>query len=153
MGTYYIFLSCNKLSVEDINIEDYLNDRKKQDNIFIRCISKHDDLESSKNDIDELADSSIYLVNTNEEPDYVTSWELGYAMGKGLKIIGYAEGENEMKIPEDMENLIRPIHKDINKFIQKINRAFYNLTPKNEIIEEEWNRQTLSAKKEFEGEI
>ena len=76
------------------------------------------------------AGSSIYVVNTNEEPDYVNYWELGYAMGKGLKIIGYSDGENEIKIPEDMKNLIRPIPKDINQFVERISLALGNLTTK-----------------------
>ncbi len=155
MGTYYIFLSCNDILVENTHIQEYLKDKiiLKKD-ISIRCISKHDDLESSKCEIDELADSSVYVVNTNEEPDYVNFWELGYAMGKGLRIIGYPEEENEIKIPEDMKNIIRPIPKDINQFVKRIRRALPNLTTKEEVIEEEeWNLQPRSAKKEFKGDF
>ncbi|WP_440956412.1 hypothetical protein ACSAZK_05670 [Methanosarcina sp. Mfa9] len=154
MGTYYIFLSCNKISVEDAHIQEYINKRiPKSKDIFIRCIPKHDNLEYSKYAIDKRVGSSIYIVNTNEEPDYVNSWELGYAMGKGLTIIGYSEGKNEIKIPEDMKNLIRPIPKDINQFVENINLTLDELTPKEEVIEEDWNRQPIPAKKEFKEGI
>lgn len=149
MGKYYIFLSCDKISVENTHIQEYLNGRiPKSKDVFIKCIPKHDDLEYSRDEIDECVGSSIYVVNTNEEPDYVNSWELGYAMGKGLKIIGYPDGEKEIKIPEDMKNLIRPIPKDINQFMEKINLALDKLTPKDEVIKEDWNRQPMPAKKE-----
>lgn len=154
MGKYYIFLSCEKISVENTHIQDYLNGKiPKSKDVFIKCIPKHDDLEYSRDEIDECVGSSIYVVNTNEKPDYVNSWELGYAMGKGLKIIGYPDGEKEIKIPEDMKNLIKPIPKDINQFMEKINRALDNLTPKEEIIKEDWNRQPIPAKKEFKEGI
>lgn len=150
MGKYYIFLSCDNISVENTHIQEYLNGRiPKSKDVIIKCIPKHDDLEYSRDEIDECVGSSIYVVNTNEEPDYVNSWELGYAMGKGLKIIGYPDGEKEIKIPKDMKNLIRPIPKDINQFMEKINRALGKLTPKEEVIKEDWNIQPRSAEKEI----
>ena len=156
MGTYYIVLSCDEIFVEGRRIQEYLEEIISKKDISIECISKHDDLESSKCEIDELEGSCVYVVNTNEEPDYVNFWELGYAMGKGFKIIGYSEGENEIKIPEDMKNLIRPISKDINQFVKRIRLALPNLTAKEVIIKkiekDEWDRQTTSAKKEFKGE-
>ena len=154
MGTYYIFLSCNRISVENTHIQEYINERiPNSKGAFIKCISKHDDLVASRSYIDKRAGSSIYVVNTNEEPDYVNSWELGYAMGKGLTIIGFPKGENEIKIPEDMKNLIIPIPRDINEFMEEINLALDELTPKEEVIEEDWNRQPPSAKKECEGDF
>jgi len=149
MGTYYIFLSCNQLFVDGAHIQEYMNERVSKNDIFIRCVPKHDDLEYSRDEIDGCAGSCIYVVNTNEEPDYVNSWELGYAMGKGLCIIGYPGGEKEVKIPQDMKNLLSPMPKDINQFMEKINREFDKLTPKEEVIKEDWNRQPNSAKKEF----
>lgn len=148
MGTYYIFLSCNEILVENTHIQEYLKDKISKKDISIRCISKHDNLVSSRSYIEKRAGSSIYVVNTNEEPDYVNYWELGYAMGKGLAIIGYPEGEHEIKIPDDMKNLIIPIPKDINQFLEEINLALDELIPKEEVLQEEWNRQPIPAKKE-----
>lgn len=154
MGTYYIFLSCNQLFIDDEHIQKYINDRlSPKKDVFIKCIPKHDDLEYSKDEIDGLAGSSIYIVNTNEELDYVNSWELGYAMGKGLQIIGYPNGEKEVKIPEDMRNLLRPMPKNIYHFMEKINRALDKLAPKEEVIKEDWNQQPLPANKEFRVDI
>jgi hypothetical protein len=153
MKTYYIFLSCSEILVENTHIHKYLKDRILKKDISIRCISKHDNLVSSRSYIEKRVGSSIYVVNTNEEPDYVNYWELGYAMGKGLAIIGYSEGENEIKISEDMKNLIIPIPKDINQFLEEINLALDDLTPKEEVIKEDWNRQPIYAKREFEGVV
>jgi hypothetical protein len=153
MGTYYIFLSCDKISVDEMHIQEYLNERISKKDVVIRCISKHDNLEYSKYAIDKRVGSSIYVVNTNEEPDYMNSWELGYAMGKGLTIIGYPDGENKIKIPEDMKNLIRPIPKDINQFVENINLTLGELIPKEEVIKEDWNRQPRPAEKEIKGDI
>lgn len=154
MGTYYILLSCKNISLDNTHIQEYINERIPiSKNTIIKCISKHDDLVSSRYTIDKRAHSSIYVVNTNEKTDYVNYWELGYAMGKGLPIIGYPEGENAIEIPEDMKNLIIPIPKDIDQFMEEINLALNDLTPKEEVIKEDWNKQPKPAKKEYEGEI
>lgn len=140
--------------LENTNIQEYINDRiPTSSNTLVKCISKHNDLLSSKSTIDKREGSSIYVVNTNEITDYVSSWELGYVMGKGLPVIGYPECEGAINIPEDMKNLIIPIPKDIDQFMEEINLALNDLTPKEEVIKEEWNKQPKSAKKEHEREI
>jgi hypothetical protein len=154
MRKYYIFLSCSNIFIEGTHIQQYLKEKISKEGTSIGCIYKQSDLESSKCGIDDLTGSSIYVFNTNEAPDYMNYWEIGYAMGKGLKIIGYPGDESKQKIPEDMKNLIGPIPKDINQFVKRISLALVNLTPKDEIIkEEEWNQQPQSAKKEFEGDF
>jgi nucleoside 2-deoxyribosyltransferase len=94
------------------------------------------------------------VVNTHKDLDYITSWELGYAMGKGLKIIGYFDGNNAMEIPKDVERLIRPIPSDVARFVNIISRALEKLEPKEYPLEEEgWNKQHQSAKKEAEATL
>lgn len=149
MGEYYLFLSCYNISIEGTHIKEYLEDRISREGISIGCICNQGDLESFKDEIDDLEGSSVYVVNTNEEPNCVKFWEIGYAMGKGLKIIGYPGEESKQKIPEDMKKVIGPIPKDIKEFVKKISRTLTNLSPKDTVIKEnEWDRQSKLAKKE-----
>jgi hypothetical protein len=156
MGKYHIFLSCeDDILIENENLEIILKRLLSEGRtIDIKCIKKHTNLELSKEDLDDLFESSIYVVNTHKDLDYITSWELGYAMGKGLKIIGYFDGNNTMEIPTDVEGLIRPIPSDVTRFVEMINRALEKLEPKEYPLEEEgWNKQHQSAKKEAEATL
>ena len=151
MGKYHIFLSCeDDILIDAESLDEFL---KKQlvDGCSddIECIKKHDSLELSKDAIDDLKDSSIYVVNTHEDLDHITSWELGYAMGKGLKIIGYFDGKNEKKISSDVEGLIRPIPDGVELFVQKTNRLLNELKPAEYPLENDWEKQRKPAEKEM----
>ena len=150
MGKYHVFLSCeDDIHIGSEYIEDFLKKRLVEGRtIDIKCIKKHKNLELSKEDLDGLKKSSVYVVNTHTDLDYITSWELGYAMGKGLKIIGYYDGKNDIKIPPDVEGLIRPIPSDINRFIMMINYALEDLEPTKDILEEDWEDQYEPSKRE-----
>ena len=150
MGKYHVFLSCeDDIHIDSEYIEDFLKKRLVEGRTTdIKCIKKHENLELSKQDLDDLKESSVYVVNTHTDLDYITSWELGYAMGMGLKIIGYYDGKNDMKIPHDVEGLIGPIPPDINRFITMINRALENLEPTKDILEEYWEDQYEPSKRE-----
>jgi len=150
MEKYHVFLSCeDDIHIGSEYIEDFLKKKIIEGpTIDIKCIQKHENLELSKQDLDDLKESSVYVVNTHKDLDYINSWELGYAMGKGLKIIGYYDGKNDIKIPPDVEGLIRPIPSDVNRFITMINRALENLEPKKYPLEEDWEKQYESSKRE-----
>ena len=150
MGKYHVFLSCeDDIHIGSEYIEDFLKKKIIEDpTIDIKCIQKHENLELSKQDLDDLKESSVYVVNTHKDLDYLNSWELGYAMGKGLKIIGYYDGKNDIKIPPDVKGLIGPIPPDINRFITMINRALENLEPTKDILEEYWEDQYEPSKRE-----
>jgi len=150
MGKYHVFLSCeDDIHIGSEYIEDFLKKRLVEGRtIDIKCIKKHENLELSKIDLDSLKKSSVYVVNTHTDLDNITSWELGYAMGKGLKIIGYYDGKNDMKIPSDVKGLIRPIPDDINLFIMMINYALKDLEPTKDILKEDWKDQYEPSKRE-----
>ena len=150
MGKYHVFLSCeDNIHIGSEYIEDFLKKKIIEDpTIDIKCIHKHENLELSKQDLDDLKESSVYVVNTHKDLDYLNSWELGYAMGMGLKIIGYYDGKNDMKIPPDVEGLIRPIPPDVNRFITMINRALEKLEPTKDTLEEDWEDQYEPSKRE-----
>ena len=150
MGKYHVFLSCeDDIHIGSEYIEDFLKKRLVEGRtIDIKCIKKHENLELSKQDLDDLKESSVYVVNTHKDLDYLNSWELGYAMGMGLKIIGYYDGKNDMKIPPDVEGLIRPIPPDVNRFITMINRALEKLEPTKDTLEEDWEDQYEPSKRE-----
>ena len=83
--------------------------------------------------------------------DNINYWEIGYAMGKGIKIIGYSDGKNEKKIPKNLENLIN-VPENIDMFIKNIRYTIPYLDPIQDIFAQEWPEQLNAAKKEFKGE-
>ena len=150
MEKYHVFLSCkDDIRIDDEYIEDFLNKNLIEGrDIDIECIKKHEDLNLSREDLEDLKESSVYVVNTHEDLDYITSWELGYAMGKGLTIIGYYDGKNTMKIPGDVEMLINPIPSDVGRFIEMMNRALGKLETTKYTLKEDWNTQHEPSKRE-----
>lgn len=155
MGKYHIFLSCeDDIFIDNESLEKILKTRLADGRtVDIKYMKKHENLELSKEDFDDLIESSIYVFNTHKELDYITSWELGYTMGKGLKIIVYFDGNNDMKIPRDVERIIPPIPSDVTRFLHLVNRALGQLKIKEYPFEEDWNKQHLSAKKEAEATL
>ena len=151
MGKYHVFLSCeDDINIGDDCIEDFLNKNLPKD-IAIESIKKHDDIILAKEDLDDLEESCIYVVDTHSVFDNITYWELGYAMGKGIKIIGYYDGKTTKMIPSDVEGLISIPH-DINRFLKKINRALSKQKPEEYPLEEEdWNKLQKVSKKELEA--
>ena len=150
MGKYYVFLSCkDDIHIGNEYIEDFLNKNLiKGRDIDIKCIKKQEDLILSRKDLKDLKESSVYVVNTHKDLDYRASWELGYAMGKGLTIIGYYDGNNSMKIPGDVEMLINPIPSDVDQFIEMIYRALGKLKAAESPFEEDWDIQHEPSKRE-----
>ena len=104
MGKYHVFLSCkDDINIGDDCIGDFLSKQLREGKgIAIECIKKHDDLKEAQEDLDELKESCIYVVNTHADFDYMTYWELGYVMGKEIKIIGYYDGNTRKKIHPDV---------------------------------------------------
>ena len=151
MGKYHVFLSCK----DDINIgneciEEFLNKKLSKD-IDIESIKKHDDIILAKEDMDDLEKSCIYVVDTHSDFDNITYWELGYAMGKGIEIIGYYDGKTTKNIPADVEGLIN-IPQDIIRFLKKINRALSKRKPEEyPLDEDDWNKLQKVSKKEPEA--
>lgn len=150
MEKYHVFLSCKDgIYIDEEYIEDFLNKKLVEGrNIDIECIKKQEDLTLSREDLEGLKESSIYVVNTHEDLDYIASWELGYAMGKGLTIIGYYDGESAMKIPADVKTLINPIPSDVNRFITMLSRALGKLETTKYPLKEDWNTQHEPSKRE-----
>jgi nucleoside 2-deoxyribosyltransferase len=151
MGKYHVFLSCK----DDINIgneciEEFLN-KKLPKEIDIESIKKHDDIKLAKEDLDELEESCIYVVDTHKDFDNITYWELGYAMGKGIEIIGYYDGKTTKKIPSDVEELIN-IPQNLIRFLKKINHALYKRKPEEGPLDDkDWNKLYDVSKEEPEA--
>lgn len=150
MGKYHVFLSCeDDINIGDDCIEEFLSKKLPKD-IAIESIKKHDDIILAKEDMDDLEESCIYVVDTHSDFDNITYWELGYAMGKGIEIIGYYDGKNIKKIPSEVQEVIS-IPYDINRFLDKINRALSELKPKEYPLIEDWDKLRDVSKKEPEA--
>lgn len=148
MGKYHVFLSCkDDINIDNEKIEEFLS-KKLPKNIAIKSIKKNEDIKEAKEDLDQLKESSIYVVDTHKEFDNIAYWELGYAMGKGIEVIGYYDGKNMKKIPSDVEGLITVPH-DLARFLDKINRALSGLKPmESPLIDEDYNKQYKTSKKD-----
>lgn len=147
MGKYHLFLSCkDDINIQNEKIEEFLSKKLPKD-IIIERINKPKDIKLAKDDLDDLKESSIYVVDTHKDFDNITYWELGYAMGKGMEVIGYYDGKNIKKIPSDVEGIIN-IPRDITRFLDKINRALSELKPKELPLIEDWDKQHILSKKE-----
>ena len=151
MGKYHVFLSCeDEVLIDDENINSFLNNLAPKD-CTIECI-KHKNIKLTKEDLDDLEESSIYIVDTHQGFDEIAYWELGYAMGKGLKVIGYHNSKSDMKIPPDIKELIN-IPSDITRFVKKINWAFAELKPKECPLQDDWNKLHKPSEKENEAAL
>lgn len=147
MGKYHLFLSCkDDINIQNEKIEEFLSKKLPKD-IVIERINKPEDIKLAKDDLDDLKESSIYVVDTHKDFDNITYWELGYAMGKGMEVIGYYDGKNIKKIPSDVEGIIN-IPRNITRFLDKINRALSELKPKELPLIEDWDKQHVLSKKE-----
>ena len=63
-GTFHVFLSCeDDILINNEKIELFLNKLVPSDRA-IKCIKKHTKIKLSKKDLDELKESSIYVVDT-----------------------------------------------------------------------------------------
>jgi len=150
MGKYHVFLSCEEdINIEDDCIEGFLS-KKLPKHIDVESIKKHDDIKLAKEDLDDLQESCIYVVDTHSDFDNITYWELGYAMGKGIEIIGYYDGKNIKNIPPEVQEVISIPH-DISRFLDKINRALSELKPKEYPLIEDWDKLGDVSKKEPEA--
>jgi len=155
MGKFLVFLSSGDedVLVKNESIKSFLNELAPK-GCTIEFIRKHENVLMAKEDMDYFKGSSIYVVDTHKGIDNITYWELGYAMGSGLKVIGYYDGKSDKRIPPDVERLINmPIEtaddvECIKHFKTMIYRAFGDLKPKEHILKEDWNTQHAPARKE-----
>ena len=149
MGKYHVFLSCkDDINIENECIEKYLNKMLLTKDRVIESIKKHDNIKLAKEDLDDHKESSIYVVDTHKDFDNITYWELGYAMGKGIEIIGYYDGKTTKNIPSDVEELIN-IPQNLIRFLKKINRALNNRKPEEGPLDDrDWNNLQKITKKE-----
>ena len=124
---YHLFLSCEDIQINDQRIEDLINKIIEQDpqvgnngkKIVERMCRHSEDIKQLKGYLHGREQSTVYVIDAHKELDNINYWEIGYAMGKGIEIIGYSDGESEKKIPEDLENLIN-IPEDTKLFVEKM---------------------------------
>lgn len=150
-GTFHVFLSCDEdVIVDTETIELFLNKLMPQ-GYEIKCIKKHKNIKQSKKELSDLKDSSIYVVDTHKGLDNISFWELGYAMGSGLEVIGYYDGRSEIKVPKEVKELIGTDEAtdDVGSFVENIRRIFATEKKKPmEYVMEQWNTQHGPSKKE-----
>ncbi len=146
MGTYHVFISCDSFSVNEAELDQFLNKLIQQDgrNTKVKCIPKIETLSDFIHRFNRVEKSSIYVINANEKLDNISYWELGYAMGKGLDVIGFSENIDEINSCLDFKHIIN-VYDDLEEFVEAIEDLFANLTPKENIFVDDWDTQQKAA--------
>ncbi len=149
---YKIFLSCeDDIKVGDDRIEKKLKDlllRTENREIYIKCVKKRENIKLAMQDLEDVNENCVYVIDTHRDLDNTAYWQLGYAMGKKIKIIGYYDGKTEKKIREDVNTLTNQSHSDNSKhFLELIS---LHITKTIDVIFEDWDKLYDASKKESE---
>jgi len=118
--TYYIFLSSERdIKINNDPIQECLNTTVLENftNETFECIKK-EKIQVLKEQM-PCYHHCFLVVDANVEADAITYWQVGYACGKGIKVIGYNEGRAQESIilQEDLKELIGHIC-DSTEFIK-----------------------------------
>lgn len=121
---YKIFLSCgDDIKIGDNHIETLLKlhiREKKRVDVDIKCIKRPENIKSARQDLKYEKKNCVYVINTHRDLDNTAYWQLGFAMGRDIEIIGYYDGKNEKKIREDVNTLTNRNHSDNSKDFLKM---------------------------------
>ena len=150
---YKIFLSCeDDIKVGDDRIEKKLKDlllRTENREIYIKCVKKRENIKLAMQDLEDVNENCVYVIDTHRDLDNTAYWQLGYAMGKKIKIIGYYDGKTEKKIPEDVNTLTNQSHSDNSiHFLELIS---LHITKTIDVVFEDWDKLYDASKKEPEA--
>ena len=150
---YKIFLSCaDDIKVEDVRIEKKLKEfilKTEKRVIDIKCVKKHENIKLAMQDLEDVNENCVYVIDTHRNLDNTAYWQLGYVMGRKIKIIGHYDGKNEKKIPEDVNTLTNQSHSDNSThFLELIS---HHITKTIGVLFEDWNKQQKLSEKEPEA--
>jgi nucleoside 2-deoxyribosyltransferase len=150
---YKIFLSCeDDIKVEDDRIEKKLKDfllKTENREIYIKCVKKRENIKLAMQDLEDVNENCVYVINTHRDLDNTAYWQLGYAMGRKIKIIGYYDGENKKKIRGDVNTLTNHSHSDNSiHFLELIS---HHITKTIGVVFEDWDKLYDGSKKEPEA--
>ncbi|RCV63772.1 hypothetical protein C5S53_12375 [Methanophagales archaeon] len=150
---YRIFLSCEgDIKIGDDRIEELLKEwllKIENRETYIKCVKKRENIKSAMQDLEDVNENCVYVIDTHRNLDNIAYWQLGYVMGRKIKIIGYYDGENKKKIPEDVNTLTNQSHSDNSKhFLELIS---HHITKTIGVVFEDWDKQQKVSKKEPEA--
>lgn len=150
---YKIFLSCeDDIKVGDDRIEKKLKDfllNTENREIYIKCVKKRENIKLAMQDLEDVNENCVYVIDTHRDLDNTAYWQLGYAMGKKIKIIGYYDGKTEKKIPEDVNTLTNQSHSDNSiHFLELIS---LHITKTIDVVFEDWDKLYDASKNEPEA--
>jgi len=148
---YKIFLSSkDDLIINDTLIENLLKKYVKNTNnvdIDVECIKMPENVNSAMQDMVDVKNNCVYVIDTHSDLDNTAYWQLGYAMGRDIKIIGYYAGkETDKKISEDVNQLTGQFHSDNSKrFLELISAHITNTIGARF---SDWDKMQKQSKKE-----
>ena len=146
---YKIFLSCeDDIKIGDERIEELLKEwllKIENRETYIKCVKKRENIKSAMQDLEDVNENCVYVIDTHRNLDNIAYWQLGYVMGRKIKIIGYYDGENKKKIPEDVNTLTNQSHSDNSiHFLELIS---HHITKTIGVVFEDWDKQQRISKK------
>lgn len=112
---YKIFLSCEEdLILGNEPIKELIENRLRETegvNLEIKCFKSFKNVNSASQRQKCVKKRCVYVIDTHSCLNNTAYWQLGYAMGKDMEIIGYYAGENKDKaISDDVDQLTRSKH-------------------------------------------
>jgi len=132
-GKYIIFLSCEHIDTCDFfkeslkksndisqiskenkitscEFEFICEHKDRMKNIFpnmeVEIINRHDSINKAHQFMEPLHKNCIYIINYHQEPNHITYFQLGYAKGKGIEILGLCDVNTVNCLPEDIKLFI-----------------------------------------------
>lgn len=159
---YKIFLSCEgDLIINNKPIEESINNYMRVPMGDVRpkivCINPVDvhtakqnmDLLIKKQDLKKFKDNCVYVIDTHRELDKTAYWQLGYAMGGGMSVIGYFDVERDKNISDAVDKLTVKYHSaNIERFFTLISDQIADTMG---VSFSKWNKVGNVVKKETGG--
>jgi nucleoside 2-deoxyribosyltransferase len=149
---YKIFLSCevNSKAVAD-RIEKKLKNFSLKENkeFYIKCVKKRENIKLAMQDLADVNENCVYVINTHRALDNTAYWQLGYAMGREIKIIGYYDGKTNKKIRKDVDTLTNQFHSaDNTHFLELISQ---HITKTIGAVFADWDKGHATSKNDPEA--
>ena len=156
---YQIVLSCEKdLIINNKPIEKLINDNLKgegMENLDIEHTKRQKDVILAMHDLrylNHVKKNNVYVIDTHSDFNDIAYFQLGYAMGAEMEIIGYYDGQHGKKIHGDVSELTRPQHSANRKdFYEMIKKHIFNTMGVQLSTPKEWDNTYGVTEEESEA--
>ena len=144
---YYIFLSCEhdeacnfieNSEIDQNTSKDYEREnytacqleyicsnknliKKMLPGIEIEFINRHNSIKTAYQSMKPLYEHCIFIINYHRDANQITYFQLGYAKGKGIEVLGLCDGTTTNVLPQDIKAFIyKNSTSNLNKFVEQL---------------------------------